>query len=701
MTETVIPNAVAFIGCGFIAHVHFRFLQKAGYKVDAVCDASRVRCELFAEQHAIEKQFTNTDDLFAVVKPRIVHILTPPHTHYQLIIMALKANCNVLVEKPLCQTFAEYQEIASLAEERGLIVTVDHTRVYNPVIIAARSRIKAGEFGKIVRMEYAYDDPSIIKSQTNSNGYRWAKGVPTWFAKVRGGVLTDLIPHPLSVFLSFDEGLLVKNVQSRVLPGAVIEELSVSMKSEDVNAQFFLSVNQRPLKNVFTIYCEKGSIQVDLRGMYSVFQLERRLPGIVSRAIVALSTAWQIASGFLVNVLKLLTGKAHTYDGLGEIITNFYGMVNAEKTGQVPLINAGRVMELVEEILCSALANADNIIELVDSRPEITTTSPADFLVLGGTGFIGTRVVNTLVDDGKTVRVLCRQSSNLKNIPKSVDICLGDIKDPASISRALFGVKTVIHCAAAMSGDWAEYYESTIIGTQNILNAIKESNVNKFIYISSIGLLDYNKLKNGQVVDESASVEPRTNDRGFYTRAKKEAEDLVIDFAKQYPGIATVILRPGLVYGAESNNNLQNAGVILGKYILVFGMGKRNLGLNYVQNLAETINWASGNPVPSGSIIHVVDSAQPSVKEIIKEHNRLSSDKIKPIYIPIFVWKIAFLLVDTLILFKQKKRGTFSYKFASNSKTLIFSNSALKQNIKFSDEINWKEAFMATYRTDK
>jgi len=700
MTEIVNP-AVAFIGCGFIAHVHFRFLLKAGYKVDAVCDASRVRCDLFAEQYGIEKQFTNADDLFAVVKPSIVHILTPPHTHYQLIIIALKADCNVLVEKPLCQTFAEYQEIASLAEERGLIVTVDHTRVYNPVIIAARSRIKAGEFGKIVRMEYAYDDPSIVKSQNFSDGYRWAKGAPAWFAKVRGGVLTDLIPHPLSVFLSFDEGLLVKNVQSRVLPGAVIEELSVTMQSENVNAQFFLSVNQRPLKNIFTIYCERGSIQVDLRGMYSVFQFERRLPGIISRAIVALSTAWQIASGFLVNVLKLLTGKAHTYDGLGEIITNFYGMVHAGKTGQVPFINAGRVMELVEEIMCSALANADKIAEQVDSMPEVTTISPADSLVLGGTGFIGKRIVNTLVEKGKAVRVLCRQSSNVKNLPKSVEISLGDMKDPASINTALSGVRTVIHCAAAMSGDWAEFYESTIIGTQNILNAIKDSNVDKFIYISSIGVLDYNKLKNGQVVDESASVEYRTNDRGFYTRAKKEAEDLVIDFAKQNPGIVTIILRPGLVYGSESNNSLQNAGVLLGRYILVFGMGKRNLGLNYVQNLAETISSASENAIPSGSIFHVVDSDQPTVKEIIKEHNRLSADKIKPIYIPIFVWKIAFLLVDTLMLFKQKKRGTFSYKFASNAKTLIFSNSALKQNVKCNDEMNWKEAFVDTYRSDK
>ncbi len=700
MNEISNPGAVAFIGCGNIAHVHMRFLQKAGYKVDAVCDASQIRSDLFAKQYGIDKQFTNVDDLFAVANPWIVHILTPPHTHHQLIIMALKAGCNVLVEKPLCQSLSEYQEISSLAEKLGLLVSVDHTRVYNPMISAARSRIKSGEFGKIIRMEYAYDDPSIVKSQNDRDCYRWAKGTPAWFAKVRGGVLTDLLPHPLSVFLSFDEELKTKHIETRTLSGGVIEELSVFMQSNDINAQISLSVNQRPLKNIFTVYCEKGSVQVDLRGMYSVYQPDRKLPGIVSRAVVALSTAWQIASGFSVNVIKLLTGKAHTYDGLGEIITSFYGMVRADKTGEVPLINAGRVMGLVEGILSTTLETEDKIAVQTTPIAPTAVKVPAGCLVLGGTGFIGKYVVNRLVDSGKAVRVLCRQSSNYKSLPQSVDIAYGDMKDKISISSALSGTKTIIHCAAAMSGDWAEFYESTVQGTKNLLSILEKSQVERFVYISSLGVLDYNKLSNGNKVDESSPMEAKPADRGFYTRAKVEAEQLVQEFSAKNNQITTVILRPGLVYGQESNNNLQNCGILLDKIVFVFGCGQRQLGLNYVENLADAVVSAATVNLPNGSLFQIIDQEQPSVKMIINENNRLSNTKVVPVYVPIFIWKMLFRAADLLFYLKSRKLGTFSYRFASNSKKLDYRFDKFMAAINSGPRYGFKSAFKKTYIMD-
>ncbi len=694
------PGSVAFIGCGNIAHVHMRFLLKAGYKVDAICDSSQIRGDLFAEKYGIGQKFTSIDRLFEIAKPRIVHILTPPHTHYQLIISALKAGCNVLVEKPLCQTLSEYQEIASLAAERGLLVTVDHTRVYNPMIVEVRSRIKSGEFGKIIRMEYSYDDPSIVKSE-NGDGYRWAKGTPAWFASVRGGVLTDLLPHPLSVFLSFDDQLKVKHIQASTLPGGVIEELTVMMQSAAVNAQMSLSLNQRPLKNIFTVYCDKGSVQVDLRGMYSVYQPDRRLPGIVSRAIVSLSTAWQITSGFLVNVMRLLTGKAHTYDGLGEIITNFYEMVGAGKVGEVSYINAGRVMGLVENILCSTIGIIDKTSISEESGAIALATQPAEFLVLGGTGFIGRKIVKGLIDSGKTVRVFCRKSSNVKSLPKSVDLAYGDMKNAASILAALSGVKTIIHCAAAMSGDWAEYYESTVQGTGNLLEAIKNSQVDRFVYISSLGVLDYNTLSNGSRVDESSQVEAYPADRGFYTRAKVEAEQLVKAFSEQNNQVNTIILRPGLVYGQESNNNLQNCGLLLDKFLLVFGMGGRQLGLNYVDNLARAVVLAGETKIANGSIIQIVDPEQPTVSEIIKKHNELGGQKVIPVYVPIFVWKFLFLIVDVLLLLKSKKLGTFRYRFASNSKKLVYQSDNAEQMLGSYAEYGFEESFKKTYLKEK
>ena len=700
MSCLAVDDKVAFIGCGNIAHVHMRFLKKLGHSVAAVCDSSQLRTDLFSEKYGIPKKFTDVDVLLKNENPKIVHILTPPHTHYSLIMKSLMGGCNVIVEKPLCQSLEEYQDIVKLAAEMKLLISVDHTRVYNPMIAQARKRVLAGEIGKIIRMEYAYDDPSLIKADSATGGHRWAKGVPVWFEKIRGGVATDLLPHPLSVFLSFQQGLQVQHVQAHTVPGEIIDELTVLLKSESCNAIINISLNQKPLKNHFSIYGDKGSIRIDLRNMYSVYQPERRLPGILSRVIIALSESWQIFKNFSTNVFKLVSGKAHTYDGLDTILFNFYHAVTSGERSELPLINADKVTALVDEIIQVSLS--ENIAEAapdgcLQQRPD-GTSRPADYLVLGGTGFIGRSILDNLVTSGKSAKVLCRSARNIDCLPQTVAIAFGDMRDLSAVSASFTGIKTVIHCAAAMSGDWAEFYESTVLGTRNVLKALEGSSVKRLIYISSLGVLDYNMLKGGGRVEESSPIEAKPSDRGFYTRAKVEAEQLVLDFSATNPEINVVILRPGLVYGADSNNNLQNCGVLLDKFLLVFGLGKRSLGLSYVENLAQAVVLAGEANLSSGTIVQIVEPNQPTVRTIILEHNLLSDQKVTPIFIPIAIWKLAFFAVDTLLFFKSKKMGTFRYRFASNSKILDYQSDFARTKLGWLPQYDIKESFAKSYR---
>lgn len=693
-TET---GNIAFVGCGSIAHVHMRFARRAGYDISAVCDASQIRADIFADKYGIPRRFTDIDTLLAEEKPRIIHILTPPHTHHALVMKSLAAGCNVFVEKPLCQSLAEYREMELLAAEKGLLVSVDHTRIYNPMIVQARNRVLDGEIGRVVRMEYAYDDPSLVLLAARDSSYRWARGVPAWFEKLKGGVLTDLLPHPLSVFLSFDSELQVKHVQARAIRGEIIGELTVLLQSAKLDAQLNLSLHQRPLKNMFCIYGEKGSIRIDLRNMFSVCQNERCLPGIVSRVVVALGESLQIAKTFSVNVLKLVTGCAHTYDGLETVMQKFYEAVSAGKNSDLPLINAAKVTAQVEQILEASLTGTASEARTALLPEAESRHDAADFLVIGGTGFIGRRIVDQLVAENKSTRAFCRSSRSSDCLPRSVGRAFGDLRDQGSIVAALAGVRTVIHCAAAMSGDWAEFHESTVFGTENLLKSLVGSSVNQLVYISSLGVLDYNRLSNGSRVDEDAPIEARPLDRGFYTRAKVEAEKLVMDFAAANPDIRVVIMRPGLVYGSDSNNNLQNCGLLLDRFLLVFGLGGRGLGLNYVENLAQAVVLAAETELASGTVMQIVDPEQPTVRDIISEHNKLSDRKVIPLYIPIFVWKTLFMLVDMLLYFKSGKAGTFRYRFASNAKTLHFRCDAARQLLAWLPRYDFTESFLRTY----
>ena len=99
----------------------------------------------------------------------------------------------------------------------------------------------------------------------------------------------------------------------------------------------------------------------------------------------------------------------------------------------------------------------------------------ADILVVGGTGFIGRTLVVKLQQQSRKVRVLCRSVESVTNLPQEVGLAFGNVKNIDSFNVALKGISEVYYCAAAMAGDWAEFYESTVVGTNNLLESLKSS----------------------------------------------------------------------------------------------------------------------------------------------------------------------------------------------------------------------------------
>ena len=580
---TSIPR-IAFVGCGYIAHVHYKFLKKIGLTVDAICDSSKIRANNFASQYDIKKISTNLEELFAKYQPDVVHILVPPQWHFPIAMKALQNNAHIFIEKPVCETTEELDQLFKLAKEKGLHISADHTRVFNPLIMQARKKIYEQEFGAIVQMQYEYDDPSIEKIDDHQYPIRYKKGMPAWFNSLRGGVVADLLPHPLSTLLSFDDQLQIVNIGGRARTNS-IEEVSVRLESVSVTANISMSVHTKPLRNRLFIFCENGSIFIDIRNLYAIYLPDRGLPNIVSRIVDTFSGSFQTQLHFTKSVFQLLRGKIHTYSGLDIILENFYTSIKKRQIFSEPyLMNIKKVVSFQENIINTILEKADldikKKVEIVNIEKK--KIKKANILVTGGTGFIGSYLVNELIHHNKCVRVLTRNLQSANNTPKEAGVAICDIRNKKELANAMIGIDTVFHCAAAMSGDWAEYKSSTVEGTENLLKACGDSKIKTLIYLSSVGILNYNKLRNGDVVDEKSPLETQPDKRGFYTKAKLIAEKMVLDFNEANPDVQVVIVRPGLVYGRENNNNLNNAGVMLGRCILVFGLGKRYLGLNYV-----------------------------------------------------------------------------------------------------------------------
>jgi dihydroflavonol-4-reductase len=200
-------------------------------------------------------------------------------------------------------------------------------------------------------------------------------------------------------------------------------------------------------------------------------------------------------------------------------------------------------------------------------------------LVTGAAGFLGSHVTRQLVARGETVRVLMRASSTNRAIADlPLEYVTGDLRDAASLDRAMAGVKRVFHVAADYRL-WAkrsqDIYDSNVGGTKNLLNAAKRAGVEQLIYTSTVATL---------AVDRSELPNERTDARleemvGHYKRSKWLAEKEALDASKA--GLPVIVAMPTTPVGPWDWKPTPT-----GKIILDFLNGKMpgyvETGLNFV-----------------------------------------------------------------------------------------------------------------------
>jgi dihydroflavonol-4-reductase len=168
-------------------------------------------------------------------------------------------------------------------------------------------------------------------------------------------------------------------------------------------------------------------------------------------------------------------------------------------------------------------------------------------LVTGATGFVGSHVARQLVSAGHRVRILVRKSSNLKALEGAqVDAVEGDLRDMASLERAMKGVNRVFHVAAdyrLWTRNPEEIYESNVEGTRKLFEAAGRAGVERVVYTSTVATIAVPQphAAGGALPDEKtdASLDQMI---GHYKRSKYLAEMEAIKAAGA--GIPVVIVNP-------------------------------------------------------------------------------------------------------------------------------------------------------------
>jgi len=186
--------------------------------------------------------------------------------------------------------------------------------------------------------------------------------------------------------------------------------------------------------------------------------------------------------------------------------------------------------------------------------------------VTGATGFLGSHVARALTEQGAQLRLLVRPTSDLRNIEGlCAERVQGDLRDPASIEKALAGCEAVFHVAADYRlwvRDPEQMYRSNVEGTRSLLEAARKQGVRRVVYTSSVATMGFpsNGQANGHVADEQSPVS-LADMIGHYKRSKFMAEQVAFDAARS--GMDVVVVNPTTPIGERDIKPTPTGRIVL------------------------------------------------------------------------------------------------------------------------------------------
>jgi predicted dehydrogenase len=372
---------VAIIGCGKIADSHAAQLQRIkGCEIVAVCDREELMARQLFERFRIGRYFCDVGEMLAVTRPDVVHITTPPQSHFELGRKCLLQGCHLYMEKPFTLHAKEAVELIDLAQKKHLKVTVGHDDQFSHVALRLREVMRSGFLGgEPVHMEshYCYDltDPGYAKAFL-ANKEHWARKLP-------GKLLQNIISHGLARIAEFfpddaprviARGFISPRLRS-MGEHEIVDELRVLIYSEQGHTAYFtFSSQMRPSLHQFRIYGPKGGLILDEDHQTLLKCSAQRYKSYAERFIPPLIYAGQHLANLAGNARKFLMNDFHMKAGMKFLIESFYQSIVEGRPLPISyreILLTSRIMDGIFEQISATGAN--NTTPLPEKREFLQT----------------------------------------------------------------------------------------------------------------------------------------------------------------------------------------------------------------------------------------------------------------------------------------------------------------------------------------
>jgi nucleoside-diphosphate-sugar epimerase len=314
-------------------------------------------------------------------------------------------------------------------------------------------------------------------------------------------------------------------------------------------------------------------------------------------------------------------------------------------------------------------------------------------LVTGASGFIGTRVVASLLEHGlRRVRCFTRPSSDLRALDKlrsrfgenaQIEVMKGNLLARGDCLKATDNIAVIYHLAIGGGGkSFPDSFLNAVVTTRNLLEAsLHHRCLKRFVNLSSFAVYTNRQKPRGRPLDESCPTEEQAEVCGeAYCYAKVKQDGIVVEFAKKH-GLSYVLVRPGTVYGPDKTEITGRVG--LGTFGIFLHLGGANpIPLTYVDNCADAIVLAGLVSGVDGEVFNVVDDDLPSSREFLRLYKR-EVRRFNSVYLPRPVSYLLCYLWERYSAWSQGQLPEFLNRRAWHAywKGSEYSNEKIKQRL--------------------
>ena len=345
----------AIVGCGKIADQHVEAIQRvSGCEIVSVCDQELLMAKQLAERFGILNCFSDLPTMLEQTSPDVVHITTPPKSHYSLAKTCIESGTHVYLEKPFTVTAEEADSLIQLAESRELKITAGHNYQFTLEMLEMRRLVNQGYLGgRPIHLEsyypYDLDNVSYVRPILG-NRQHWVRQLP-------GQLFHNVISHGiarLAEFLDDDLSEIIaraqQSVRLQILQGEeVLDELRVLIQDRKGTTAFFcFSTQIKPGLSQFRVCGPRNSILVDQTSGSIIRYKKRNYKSYLTFFLPPTLSAAEHLRNAARNLSFFAGRKLYQDSGMAELVRRFYESVRAKTPPPIPyreILLTARIMD--------------------------------------------------------------------------------------------------------------------------------------------------------------------------------------------------------------------------------------------------------------------------------------------------------------------------------------------------------------------